>query len=193
MSNGDDDDGDRGGLGMWEKLIVISLILSAAGFAMSLAYSGPEGARGPQGFPGVNGTVGPQGVAGPMGPTGLQGPQGIQGLMGAAEVNHVPVINASASGSYTNYMNVSYNYTFTLSVKTSDVDNETVQTLVYWRNSTALAWQPAMVFWSNNTVTPVTVKYNNPVGSNQVVYWMIQAWDGRDIVLKSLSCMVGYP
>lgn len=174
------------------SVAAVALILSCLALTISFMVPGPVGPIGLQGIPGV-GTAGPTGATGSTGSTGPVGPMG---LMGATEVNHLPVINVSGvTGNY-QVINTSYYFSFDLLVKTSDVDvNDTVQTMVYYRknNNASTVWNPVSIFWNKNVTIPVKVGWSIISGSSQVIYWAVQSWDGRDVVVKFFSCIVGFP
>jgi len=188
---------EAGAVYIAEILTVVALVIAGIALAVTVLKTAEQGEQGPQGFTGETGPAGPTGADGPMGATGAQGPPGINGTKGAnglPEVNHPPTMNVTVlTGSYALVGNTTYRYTFNTTVKTRDIDNDTVQTMVFYRRNLSDLWHPVYTFFQTNATTKVFVTYNMTTPSNQVLYWAYQAWDGRDITMEYHSFLVAFP
>jgi hypothetical protein len=186
-------DNNRGDSLIIGVLIVTALLMSGFALGIALLRTPLEGIQGERGLKGENGTAGATGVQGPAGPTGPTGPQGLRGFNGTSEVNRKPTINITTTGSYHVLSNVSCRYTFNVTVKTLDLDNDTVHTLVYYKRNTTDAWSQKNVFFETNKTFTMSVAYNLTTPANQRMYWGVQAWDGRDIVVSLKDYLIIYP
>lgn len=189
---------NRGAVYIGDVALVIAILLSVTALGITVYRTPPQG---PQGIPGVNGTIGPTGATGTTGATGAQGavgPQGLRGVngtigpQGIPELNHPPTINVTdLGGSY--LVDNGTRFMFNITVVTHDLDNDTVQTIVYYRRNTTDLWKPAFVFFNLNASVSTSFQYTLAVPSNQILYWAVQGWDGRDITMKYNSYAIVYP
>lgn len=182
--------------------VIIAIVLAAAALGLTLMRAPPQGEQGIQGETGLTGLQGPtgpqgiQGVTGPMGPQGAQGPRGVNGSNGAAYVNHAPTVNATATGAYhiiDEGGNETFRYVFNITTITHDLDNETVQTQVFYHRNTTGPWKQASVFFQTNTTQTTSVTFDLVQPGNQRVYWAVQAWDGKSITMLYQFTLVVFP
>jgi hypothetical protein len=125
--------------------------------------------------------------------TGPQGAQGIRGTNGSAYVNHPPSMNVTVLTGYYSTVGNYTRFTFNITAKTMDADNDTVQTMIYNRRNTTDVWKPAMIFFATNATTSVSVWFDMAMPANQKMYWALQAWDGCEITMKYHTTTVLYP
>lgn len=184
---------------IFDYLGIIALILSVLAIAMAFAVQGPQGPQGVQGIqgiqgtPGVNGTTGPQGLVGGTGPMGAQG---IQGIPGAPENNSPPNIsNAQLTGHYTTLNNTTglTSYIFNITLTTKDKDNDTIMTVFYYKHALLDRYEPANYFFLNNYTLRASTNLTTIHPGNKMIYWAVQAWDGRDITMRYFQYMILYP
>ena len=175
-------------------LTLLGLILSVIAVILAVVISGPMGPQGLQGEPGMAGVNGTDGTTGAQGPQGIQGIQGLQGPPGESEVNTPPVINITGHHEYY-YGNDTegYHYVFNITVTTTDIDNDTVQTIIYHRRTPYASWETIQLFFNKNVSNTASYTYTLPAPANQPVYWMILAWDGRDITTLHSNYLLLYP
>lgn len=177
-------------MALFDIITIVGLILGITALIVAFAVpgpTGPQGLQGIQGIQGLNGTAGPTGPTGPIGATGQQGP------MGEPELNHPPSINiTSITGKYINHSGT-YTFYFNITTKTNDLDNDTVQTMVYYRQSPAAVWRQANIFFNRSTTQATSVQIIMSTPTTQPVFWAIQAWDGRDFTMLYDDYLVVYP
>jgi hypothetical protein len=176
-----------------KTIALIALIFSI--ISIILAYviagpTGPQGVQGIQGTPGVNGSIG---ETGPQGPVGSQGPAGPQGLQGEPEMNHPPTVNVTLSGYYIMLTNDTSTFIFNITTLARDKDNDTVQTTVFYRTNPLMAWQERATYFVVNQTNKTSIDYTIINPNNQMMYWAVQVWDGRDIVMKYYDQLILYP
>lgn len=196
----------------WQDVAVVVAIL-LGGCALGLSYL-KEPEQGIQGLPPAhewnmtsirfmnpNGTWGNytniKGATGGQGGQGVQGIQGIQGLRGfngSAEVNHKPTFNVTTLNGYYHIDGNDTVFTFNISVVVHDLDNDTVQSMIYYRTDNVSGqWIQSGVFFMLNNTNSVQVEYVMDSPMNQRMYWAIEGLDGRDITMKYESYLVMYP
>ena len=182
-----------------DVIAVFALIVGVAAFGYAFMKPtekgdvGPQGARGLQGINGTNGGIGPQGPSGAKGDKGDHGVNGTIGRNGTDYINSDPTISLIVTdGNYTE-TNGTYLFTFRVSAMTNDDDNETVQTMVYYRQNTVTGWMPLESFFTTNQTIMATKSYYLDFPTNQRMYWCILAWDGKDITVEYAEHLVLYP
>ena len=184
---------NTGELIIFDYLSIMAIIIGIVAIITAVTIPGPQGPIGLQGNPGVNGTIGPMGPTGPQGPTGATGATGQQGPMGLPENNTKPTITiTSVTGKYVNTSGT-YTFYFNLTVRTNDTDNDTVQTMIYYRQSPLAVWKQANVFFNTSSVLTTSIPITMSTPSSQPIFWAVQAWDGRDITMAYTNTMIIYP
>jgi hypothetical protein len=190
----------NGAIDLFEILLLVALVLSAGAMAYTVMNPAKDGEQGIQGIPGINGTQGPQGIQGIKGVQGIQGtqgPQGIQGvpgINGSSELNHKPNITMiTKTGYYYNTSATDYVYTFNLSVHVNDIDNDTIQTIIYYKDNVSTLWKPSTIFFQNNITVNAQVSYVTSTAGNRRLYWAVMSWDGRDITMGYYDYLIVYP
>ena len=185
-----------GAIYIGEVLTIVAIVLSVSALGVAFMRPPQKGDTGPiglQGIQGEQGLNGPQGVLGPTGPTGPAGPKGVNGSNGAPYVNHPPSMNVTAlTGSYKDLDNYT-RFTFNITVKTHDADNDTVQSYAYYRFGATELWKPAYVWFALNTTTSASITIDLLSPSNTRIYWALQAWDGCELTMKYVNYLVVYP
>lgn len=174
-------------------LVMASIVIAGMSLAVTLVRNPLPGTEGPAGRNGAEGPVGAAGPQGPAGATGAAGAMGLRGPDGLPENNSKPTMNISTSGSYLEMSNISYLFNFTISIVTQDTDNDTVQTMVYYRFSPTGDWVMKSMFYGLNTSNSMMVSHELIVPTNQRLYWSVQAWDGRDITVMNADYLIIYP
>jgi hypothetical protein len=211
----------EGDVYVFDILVVIALLLSISAmsyaFLSPVAHQGVQGIQGMQGLQGLspeynwsstqlqfmnpNGSwgafvdlKGDKGNQGVQGIQGIQGIQGMPGINGTSEVNHKPIITIPVMQGYYNETSLA-NYTFIFNLITSvnDSDNDTVQTIVYYRFSITSVWIPAYIFFDTNQTVTTSVKTYTTIPVDTMIHWAIMAWDGRDISIKYYAYLLFYP
>lgn len=202
-------------------LNILALIISICAIIYIAINPAHDGKNGPQGIPGVSpehewlstqlhflnpdgtwgdyvelkgdkGDKGDQGGKGDQGVQGIQGINGTNGIDGKPELNHKAVISNPVLNGYYNVTSGNYTFTFLLSTKVNDSDNDTLQTIIYYRETPTSLWKPSSVFFETNKTVNATARFIS-TPSNQKIYWCVMSWDGRDITTRYAEHIVLCP
>lgn len=196
---------DAGAIYIGELLAIAAILIASIALGYTIMKSPEKGAQGIAGVQGEQGDTGPIGPQGPAGDTGMTGPRGLNGTRGVngtagprgangtSYVNHAPTFNITLlSGDWT-YVGNDTNFEFDITVVAHDLDNDTVQTTVYYRRNTTDVWTPTNIFWDKNVSVTTGVAWSVSVPSSQRIYWSVQSWDGCELTMKTYTYQVAFP
>jgi hypothetical protein len=181
-------------------------------------WGNPVDLRGETGGTGSIGSPGPVGPIGPSGGIGLtpghewngtrvrfqnsngswgnwSDLRGVNGIDGIDYINHNPSVSIiQNTGTYVMSPNNSSftRFKYILKISVDDLDDDMVQTKVFYRFNISDVWVEGAIFFDTNLTLMISRFIDLLVPVNTTIFWGVQLWDGCDIVMSYMDCTVEF-